>query len=219
MESLTCLKSVTLADGVENRLLEYIQNSGLQPGDLLPKEEDLAFRLSVSRHIVREGVSRLKALGMVESRKRKGMILRRPNAFAGVSKLAETKLFSAEECREFMGIRVVMELGMADFIFARKTPEQVAELRKVAGKPQSTQEMEVELAFHSKLFAIGGNGMANQFRHILFTSFEPVYGDRAFLRTKLKTPTHLEICDILEHGTKEEFYQILRAHFEPYVNW
>jgi DNA-binding FadR family transcriptional regulator len=219
MENLTSLKSVTLADGVESCLLEYIQNTKMQPGDLLPKEDDLALRLSVSRHIVREGVSRLKALGIVESRKRKGMTLCRPNAFAGVSKLAETRLFSSEECREFIGIRVVMELGMADFIFERKTPEQLAELRKAAGKPQNTQTMTAELSFHGKLFAIGGNRMADQFRNILTTSFEAIYQDMAQVKKGLKTPSHLEICDTLENGTKTEFYQIMKAHFEPYVNW
>jgi len=219
METLSNLKSVTLADGVEDCLLKYIQNSGLQPGDLLPKEEDIASRLNVSRNIVREGVSRLKTLGLVESRKRKGMILSRPNAFAGVSKLAEAKLFSPEECHELMGIRVVMELGMADFIFDRKTPEALAELRKVAGKPQNTQALEDELAFHSKLFAIGGNAMASRFRHILSNAFEPVYQNRAVIKKGLNTPSHLEICDVLEHGTREEFQQILRVHFKPYMNW
>jgi len=219
MENLVSLKSVTLADGVEDCLLKYIQQSGLRPGDLLPKEEDLASRLNVSRHIVREGVSRLKTLGLIEARKRKGTVLSRPNAFAGVSKLAEAKLFSAEECCELMGIRVVMELGMADFIFDRKTPERIAELRKVAGKQQSTQTLADELAFHSTLFAIGGNAMADQFRHLLSNAFEPVYTKQPGVKRKGNTPSHLQICDVLEKGTREEFQKILRVHFEPYINW
>ncbi len=219
METLDNLKSVTLADGVEDCLLKYIRNSGLRPGDLLPKEAEIASRLNVSRNIVREGVSRLKTLGLVEARKRKGTVLSRPNAFAGVSKLAEAELFSAEECHQLMGIRVVMELGMANFIFDRKTPETIAELRKVAGKAQSTQAIEDELAFHSRLFAIGGNAMADQFRHILSNAFEPVYQKRIFVKPEGNTPSHQQICDVLAKGTREEFQKILRAHFEPYINW
>ena len=63
-------RASTLADGVEESLLEYIRSSGLTAGDALPKEEELAARMRVSRHIVREGISRLKTLGMVESRRR-----------------------------------------------------------------------------------------------------------------------------------------------------
>ena len=70
---LEALRSQTLADGVENSLLEYIRGNNMQIGDTLPKEEDLAESLGVSRHIVREGISRLKALGLVESRKKRGM--------------------------------------------------------------------------------------------------------------------------------------------------
>ena len=123
MAELTELRSTTLADGVEDSLLDYIRRSRLEPGDLLPKEEELSRKLNVSRHIVREGVSRLKTLGLIESRKHKGMILTRPNVFAGVSKLAEARLFSENECREFMQMRAYMELGMTESIFRKKTSD------------------------------------------------------------------------------------------------
>ena len=56
---LEALRSQTLADGVENSLLEYIRGNNMQIGDTLPKEEDLAESLGASRHIGRGGVSRL----------------------------------------------------------------------------------------------------------------------------------------------------------------
>ena len=62
----------TLAENVERQLLDYIRHERLTPGAPLPKEEELAERLGISRHIVREGLSRLKALGLVESRKKRG---------------------------------------------------------------------------------------------------------------------------------------------------
>lgn len=65
----------TLAEVVEKQLLGYIRQGGLQAGDLLPKEEELAAALKVSRHIVREGISRLKVLGIVEARKHRGTVI------------------------------------------------------------------------------------------------------------------------------------------------
>ena len=93
-------KSSTLADGVAQNLLGYIRKENLVPGDLLPKEEELAAQLNVSRHIIREGVSRLKAFGLVESRKCRGTVVSRPNAFAGMHRLAQAELFSVEEWKE-----------------------------------------------------------------------------------------------------------------------
>ncbi|MBQ9337321.1 MAG: FadR family transcriptional regulator [Lentisphaeria bacterium] len=218
MAELTELRSTTLADGVETSLLDYIRRSRLEPGDPLPKEEQLAEQLKVSRHIVREGVSRLKTLGLVESRKRKGMILTRPNAFAGVSKLAEAHIFSDTECRQMMGIRVIMELGMADFIFDRKTPALLAELRQYAGDRQVCRDLQEEIDFHSRLFALGGNAMASQFQRILTIAFQQHVPRRSSGKRR-PTPTHRELCDTLENGTAEEFRQLLRRHLETYVGW
>ena len=214
MVELAELRSTTLADGVEDSLLAYIRRSNLTPGDLLPKEEELAEQLKVSRHIVREGVSRLKSLGLVESRKHKGMILTRPNVFAGVSKLAEAKLFSETECREFMQIRVYMELGMAETIFLRKTPENLEELRALAGKRGKHPTMEEEIAFHSKLVSIGGNTMGGEFLKILTTAFKYIFEKG---RGKNITPFHLDLCDALEGDSWEMFYQTMKAHFKAYI--
>lgn len=216
MTGLTEIRPTTLADGVADSLLRYIRSSGLAAGDALPKEE-LAAQLNVSRHIVREGLSRLKTLGLIDTRKRRGMTLARPNVFAGVSQLAAARLFSDGECREMMGLRVVMELGMAEFVFRRKTPELVAELRQYAGEVRSVRDIPLEIAFHTRLFSIGGNAMANQFQRILVTAFQSHRPeDRSPER---KTPSHREICDALERGPEEEFHRVLRAHFEPYTNW
>ena len=210
------LRTVTLADGVESRLLEYIQSSGLSVGDLLPKEEDLAKQLSVSRHIVREGVSRLKMLGLVESRKRKGMTLCRPDAFSSVQKLADANLFTGAECKEFMEMRVVMELGMVDFIYLRKTPELLLELRDAVFEPEDYQvHLEKEILFHHRLFAIGGNAIASQFCNILsnafkIMNFQPI--------GKLKTPSHKQIWQTLKTGSIEDFRSVMLKHFKPYMN-
>ena len=143
---LEALRSQTLADGVENSLLEYIRGNNMQIGDTLPKEKDLAESLGVSRHIVREGISRLKALGLVESRKKRGMVMKRPCAFEGMRKLTEVNLFQKQDRKELIEMRVALEIGMTDFIYAHKTPERIAALRKVAGVPgSSVQDCETEI--------------------------------------------------------------------------
>ena len=49
MEQIQSLKSVTLADRVEDSLLHYIRRTGLKPGEVFPKEEELArhWRISI----------------------------------------------------------------------------------------------------------------------------------------------------------------------------
>ena len=59
-------KNISLADQVEQKLIAYLKNNNFNTGDQLPKEIELAERLGVSRKIVREALSRLRMLGMVE---------------------------------------------------------------------------------------------------------------------------------------------------------
>lgn len=201
----------TLADCVENQLLNLMHRNHLKPGDTLPREEELAIHLNVSRHIVREGISRLKALDLVESRKRKGLVMKAPHAFSGLKKIVEFNMFTAKDRQELNEIRLAMEIGLCDFIYLRKTPEKIKELRKFTGSIDTfhyTGEQEVE--FHSCLAGIAGNSQVSQFRDLLVK----VFADRYRIKDPIEAPsTHLEICDTLEHGTIEEFRQVMRQHF------
>lgn len=205
------MSPTTLADCVENQLLNFMCCRQLKAGDVLPREEELAAHLNVSRHIVREGISRLKALDLVESRKRKGLVVKSLHAFSGLKKLAEVNLFTAEERRELNEIRLAMEIGLCDFIYMRKTPEKIEELRKHTGSIgpfRYTSEQEVE--FHSCLIGIAGNRQVCQFRDILIK----IFSDKNVVKHPGNKPsTHLEICNTLENGTVDEFRQVMRQHF------
>ena len=207
------MTSVTLADGVEKQLLSVIHNNNLKPGDTLPREEELAIHLNVSRNIVREGISRLKALNLVESRKRKGLVMKAPQVFSGLQKLAEVDLLPKEDLNDLNELRYALEIGLCDFIYNRKTPEKLAQLRKYANCIAPYKyTMEQEIDFHSCLVSIAGNRQVIQFRDIVIKIFS---GKTAKNTENLKKipSTHHEICDVLEKGTVEEFRNIMSQHF------
>ncbi|MFF4035122.1 FadR/GntR family transcriptional regulator [Streptomyces sviceus] len=60
---------------VAERILEYIAEERLAPGDRLPTEIDLAQTLSTSRAVVREAVKILSALGRVRAHKGRGLFV------------------------------------------------------------------------------------------------------------------------------------------------
>lgn len=208
----------TLADSVEESLLQYVKQKNLEPGAPLPKEEEIAAQLNVSRHIVREGISGLKTLGIIESRKRKGMFIKhRLNAFESVRKLAAAHLFSPEEYVQFMQIRIIMEMGMARYIWKNRTKENICELKKLASGKNELPSIQQEIDFHSKLFSMGGNDIANQFQNILISSFE-YYSFPPAMIWDDNIPTHIQICEVLESGTLEDFCNIMEKHFECYTS-
>ena len=127
----------TIADSVERSIIQYVHSEKLSPGDPLPKEEEFAAKLNVSRHSVREGISGLKILGVIESRKRRGMVLKEQvNCFEGVRKLADAKLFSDSDKENFMDLYAIVVMGILENIWNNRTPDDLQELKSIA---QNTQ--------------------------------------------------------------------------------
>jgi len=82
-----------LYEQVAERLREFIDTSGMQPGDKLSNVRDLASELQVGRSSVREAITALRAQGIVEVRHGDGIyLLQRPeNIIASLAaELVET---------------------------------------------------------------------------------------------------------------------------------
>ncbi|GLV56530.1 GntR family transcriptional regulator [Dictyobacter sp. S3.2.2.5] len=74
-------------ESIATRLVEFIQQAKLQPGDRLPTEQQLAEQLGVSRAVVREAVKMLTASGYVRTRRGSGIYVNdktRPFAAAAI---------------------------------------------------------------------------------------------------------------------------------------
>ncbi len=64
-----------LADHVVEKLLALVQARGLQPGQRLPAERQLAEELGVSRTSVREAIQKLTSQGVLSARRGDGTYL------------------------------------------------------------------------------------------------------------------------------------------------
>ena len=73
------INQTTLIDQVEDSLLTYFKKNDLRRGDSIPNENNLAAELGVARSVVREALSRLKMMGLIHARPRKGMVLTEPS--------------------------------------------------------------------------------------------------------------------------------------------
>jgi len=69
---LEAIQGKSLTDEAEEMIYNYIKNEKLQIGDPMPKENELAKMLQVSRPMIREALSRLRMLGLMSSRKNEG---------------------------------------------------------------------------------------------------------------------------------------------------
>lgn len=71
-DKLKTVDTSSLVDKVEANIVELLQQRKLKVGDAIPKEIELAGTLGVSRTVIREAMMRLRMMGLIESRKKKG---------------------------------------------------------------------------------------------------------------------------------------------------
>ena len=218
------LKSVdtsSLVDKVESSLVELLQERKLSVGDVIPKEMELAQTLGVSRTVIREALTRLRIMGLIESKKKKGSVITSPDLFGMMSKSMNPHILDQDTLKEIFEIRLVLEIGMADLLYHRIKKEDIEELKRiVSNEPQSTQyhlfNIEHEIAFHGKLYEITGNETLKKFQKMLLPVFDFVHNSGLLKKQALlKTFTsHKGLVEILEDGNPELFRNAMRNHLE-----
>ena len=116
-----------LSDQVAEQLAAEIRGGGLAPGDRLPTEARLVEQFGVSRTVVREAVSRLKSLGLVDSRQGSGVYVRQPSSFAPLQ-FAAQHAASQEAVVQMVEVRRALEAEVAALAAQRRT---AADMRRI----------------------------------------------------------------------------------------
>jgi DNA-binding FadR family transcriptional regulator len=220
-ETFKSVDTSSLVDKVEASLVELLMDRKLTVGDVIPKEIELSEALGVSRTVIREALTRLRLLGLIESKKKKGSVITSPDLFGMMSKSMNPHILDQDTLKEIFEIRLVLEIGMADLIFQHITKEDIEELKKIeSNEPPATQyhlfNIEHEIAFHGKLYEITGNNTMKKFQKMLLPVFDYVHNSGLLKKQPmLKTfVSHKGLVDILEDGTPELFRNAMRNHLE-----
>lgn len=211
----------SLVDKVEDSLVELLKERKLSVGDVIPKEIELAETLGVSRTVIREALTRLRLMGLIESKKKKGSVITSPDLFGMMGKSMNPHILDQDTLKEIFEIRLVLEIGMADLLFHRITKEDIQQLHQIVdGEPTATQyhlfNIEHEIAFHGKLYEITGNETLKKFQKMLLPVFDYVHNSGLLKKQPLLKMfvSHKELVEILENGDPEKFRNGMRNHLE-----
>lgn len=221
------LKNLSLVDEVEIRINSYIKQNKLTIGDSIPKELEFAEALGVSRTVVREALLRLRTIGLIESKKHKGMVLTQPDIIVNIEKVIESNLLGNQALTDFFELRLILEMGMADLLFARKTESDIKALKKIIKKQDESGEdhvffsLDLEIAFHGKLYEMSGNETLKRFQNLLLPVFKHVQDtvlpeSRTYEYSTGRFVTHGDLLNELIVGTPETFRNAMRQHLEPH---
>jgi DNA-binding FadR family transcriptional regulator len=224
------LDNLSLVDKAEIRILKFFKENNLKPGDAIPKELEFSEAFGVSRTVVREALLRLRTLGIVDSKKHRGMVLTRPDIINNFERILDPTLLGDDTLRNLFELRLIMEMGIADFLFEHKTQKDMDELERIVTLEEETSyakdrfSLDREIAFHGKLYQMSNNATVQRFQSLLLPVFEYVYLEEA---KKNKTDyqyssgqfvTHRMLMDNLRVGTPDTYRSAMRRHLEPHFD-
>lgn len=201
----------TLVDMVEEKLLLYLKDNNYCIGCTVPNEKELASSLGVARSVIREALSRLKMIGLVESRTRRGMIIREPSLFGGMKRLIDPRNLSEKTLCNLLEIRIMLETGMTYKLFENINDKYLKELENIMKMESALEYNEYsaigELNFHSKLYEITGNSTIMEFEQILYLIMD-------FAKEKFQEHLKPLNKELLKHGklvSHADLFQLLAA--------
>ena len=222
------LSATTLADKLEEQLIIYIRNNKLVPGDALPNEMQLVEMYGISRNVVREALSRLRMLGIIQSRTKRGMVVTEPPLLNSFRKVIDPQLLSIKTIKEMMGMRITLEIGIAEFVFTNIVDHDIVELEQIVSRQQAiginNLSMEDEVIFHTKIYDIAGNNFVSQFAGIMHPvfvfmkiNFEDYFKPISEkLNKEGKIVNHEMLLRYLKDRDKEGYQKAMNGHLKPY---
>jgi GntR family transcriptional repressor for pyruvate dehydrogenase complex len=214
----------TLVDDVENHLIKYLIDNGFKPGDPMPKEIELAESLGVSRSVIREALSRLRMLGILKSYKRRGLEVATPDILIGFDRVIIPQILDPKTMQDLFELRLILELGLSEILFLRKTEADITELRQILKKEKGSKtraiSIDSEVEFHGKLYDIAGNSTLHRMQSILWPVFE--YLEKLEIekgeKPHLSEVSHSTLVDIIENGTPQEYQDAIKKHLEVHLD-
>src|SRR3954453_17881177 len=149
-----------VSDLIAERLSAAIRDGTLKPGDRLPTEAELAREFQVGRTSVREGLQKLRAHGLIETRKGLGAFIAEPRS----DPMADFAAWTASDpaaIEQLVEARVALETLAAALAALRASDADIAELERLNVEHRNadgTAELvATDHAFHAAIMAAARN--------------------------------------------------------------
>ena len=146
---------------IVSQIKSLIDNGGLQAGDQLPPERQLAEAFNVSRHSVREAIRSLERENVLQSRPGSGTFVMVGSSQAIVDYLALAVLKEKDRLAEIFQFREMLEPQIAALAADNATPgdiDHLEELYKQQMQAESRQVLiQLDNEFHLTLARATGN--------------------------------------------------------------
>ncbi|HEX5414759.1 MAG TPA: GntR family transcriptional regulator [Chloroflexota bacterium] len=216
---LHALPRERLIDRAVEAIREHILANRLSGGDRLPSESELARSLGVSRNVVRQAVSSLEALGVVQVAHGRGIY---------VGTLADTNVFrqlanwinaSELDNPEYLEVRAIFERGIYEILIERVTDAELDRFADLAtAMRDATDAAEIHRLhdeFHDAVLAATDNRFLATMGTILNRFFWSVASTSPHVHLVSDAEmqgSHLRIVDLLRRRNRNDIPRVIALH-------
>lgn len=204
---------------VARRLLSFIRESDLEPGDRLPTHEELSRRLGVGLLPLREGLGILEQHGLVVTRRRGGTVVCEPLVEGLEDPISWHLEHSGYRFEDMVRARAAMEAAVAaEAACVRTAKDQLAILETIerleggssrkADRTKADEDFHLAIlkAAHNPVLLVFGRLIDAQFRRKAKALREPVG------RASKALAEHRAVLDAIEKRDPDEARARMRAH-------
>jgi GntR family transcriptional regulator, transcriptional repressor for pyruvate dehydrogenase complex len=207
------------------KLMEFVAERGLRPGDRLPSERELADRLGTGRNAVREAVAMLASLRVVEARPQSGIYLRelrQQSSFEALVLLSQLGLPPTKgEIAETMEVRATLERTAIELACARRDDGDLAALDRILGETAAVLAAkgniaEEDNAFHLALVGAAHNAILVRVLNAFYELTLPrrrLYFARV-LRGRASHRQHQQIVEAVRRRDAAHGIALMQTHME-----
>ena len=202
------------------KIRHRIQAERLTDGSFFMTEAQLAAEYGASRTVTREAVSRLQALGLLEGRKRKGLIVRCPDPLRLFQNSLPSLMTSPDDWRDLAQLRYALEVGAIELAIRAATNEQIDRLGQIEQELEqavlqdqsSVRSIELDVKFHSLILEMTGSRLIAGMQQVLVQFFQTVPQAKPTLASAERICwEHRELLDAIRDRDVERARAMIRV--------
>ncbi|MCL6574215.1 MAG: FadR family transcriptional regulator [Bacillus sp. (in: Bacteria)] len=220
------IKPKKIYEEVAEAIYEEIRSGQLKPGDKLDSVQQLAVNFQVGRSAIREALTALKAMGLVDMKQGEGTFVQEFEIDQITFPLSTAILMNKEDIAELVEVRKIIECGTASAAAKKRTSQHLEALESALVEMKGAQgdgELgeKADLQFHLALAEASQNqllmNLMNQVSGIMGATMKETR--RVWLFSKETTVDrlyveHLAIYEAVKNQNEEAARNLMLFHLE-----
>ncbi|WP_370876074.1 FadR/GntR family transcriptional regulator [Evansella vedderi] len=216
------VKSKKIYEIIAEQLTEMIKNGEYKPGDRLSSVQQLAEDFNVGRSAVREALSALKAMGLIEIRQGEGTFVKKTEI--DLTKTMIPLVMLQEDLLDLYEVRKLNETGAASLAALNRTEEDLAvmeeilnEMKQAEGNGELGEKADID--FHMAVVKATKNKMLYRLMETISETIKEsmkearyylIYSDDRKMNELYNE--HLEIFGAIKNKNSKEAYKKMMTH-------